>query len=372
MDLAEDLGGGRYRPADGLEDTLRRMSERGDIIRLIQRELTARWLDRPGVDQAVTTELHDQVVGRLIQRGFSDEYRDRRYVMIDGVDGRVHYVDIGRGDAVPSLPDNATVRIDAVKAGVTQADRAIDTIAGAHGGRYSIDLHLRHDPQAGEAFATSHVRRLEAMRRAGAGPERLADGSWLIPEDHLARAEAFAHRQLRDRPAVLALLSTRDVSDLAAIEGPTWLDQELAAGVRRPARDVGFGREVRAALEARRLWLVEQQLGHGEGREFRLQTGALEDLGNRALRSAGSQLALQLAKPFSPAWNGERVEGVIARPADLEGGSYALVERSRDFTLVPWRDVLGRNIGKAASGIMRPDGSISWRCGRDRASPSIS
>src|SRR3546814_16110922 len=31
MDLAEDLGGGRYRLADRLEDTLRRMGERGDI-----------------------------------------------------------------------------------------------------------------------------------------------------------------------------------------------------------------------------------------------------------------------------------------------------------------------------------------------------
>jgi hypothetical protein len=46
---------------------------------------------------------------------------------------------------------------------------------------------------------------------------------------------------------------------------------------------------------------------------------------------------------------------VIARRVDLESGSFAMVERSRDFTLVPWRDVLERHIGKAASGIMRTD-----------------
>src|SRR3546814_693569 len=34
MDLAEDIGGGRYRLAEGLQETLRRMGERGDIIRL--------------------------------------------------------------------------------------------------------------------------------------------------------------------------------------------------------------------------------------------------------------------------------------------------------------------------------------------------
>src|SRR3546814_18501078 len=89
MDLAEDIGGGRYRLAEGLQETLRRMGERGDIIRLMQRELTARRLDRAGVEQVVATELREPIVGRLISRGFSDEPRDRHYMMVDGVDGRV-------------------------------------------------------------------------------------------------------------------------------------------------------------------------------------------------------------------------------------------------------------------------------------------
>src|SRR3546814_14985805 len=63
------------------------------IIRLMQRELTARRLDRAGVEQVVATELREPIVGRLISRGFSDEHRDRHYMMVDGVDGRVHYVD---------------------------------------------------------------------------------------------------------------------------------------------------------------------------------------------------------------------------------------------------------------------------------------
>jgi hypothetical protein len=78
-----------------------------------------------------------------------------------------------------------------------------------------------------------------------------------------------------------------------------------------------------------------------------------------------------IGKRFEPARIGERIEGRIARRIDLESGSFAVVERSRDFTLVPWRDVLERNIGKAASGIMRTDG-ISWQFGRGRAGPTIS
>jgi type IV secretory pathway VirD2 relaxase len=370
MGLAEDIGGGRYRLAEGLEHTLRHMGERGDIIRLMQRELTARRLDRAGVEQVVSTELREPIVGRLIQRGFSDEHRDRHYVMVDGIDGRVHYVDIGRGDATPSLPENATVRIEPTKAAASQADRTVDAIARANGGSYSVDLHLRHDPNASEAFATSHVRRLEAMRRAGGGPERLPDGSWRIPGDHLARAETYAQRQQRDRPVALSVLSDSPVADLAAKEAPTWLDRELTEGGHGPVRDVGYGRDVRTALAARRQWLIEQQLADGERQGFRLRIGAMESLRQRELESVGGRLADHLGKRFEPARNGERIEGVIARRIDLESGPYALVERSRDFTLVPWRDVLERNLGKAASGIVRSDG-ISWQFGRGRSGPTI-
>nr|WP_062120861.1 relaxase/mobilization nuclease RlxS [Sphingobium sp. MI1205] len=371
MDLAEDMGDGRYRLAEGLEDTLRRMGERGDIIRLMQRELTARRLDRAGVEQVVATDLREPIVGRMISRGFSNEHRDRHYMMVDGVDGRVHYVDIGRADATPSVPEGAVVRIEATKAEATAADRTIDAVARANGGRYSVDLHLRHDSRASEAFAASHVRRLEAMRRAGAGPERQPDGSWTIPNDHLARAEGFAQAQQRNRPVALAILSSQMVGDLVGVEAPTWLDRELASGASGAVRDAGFGREVHDALAMRRQWLVEQQLADGDGQPFRLRRGALESLRLRELESVGERLGRELGKAFEPARMGERVEGVIAQRLDLESGPHALVERSRDFTLVPWRDVLERNIGKAASGIMRADG-ISWQFGRARSGPSIS
>lgn len=370
MDLAEDIGGGRYWLAEGLEETLRRMGERGDIIRLMQRELTARRLDRAGVEHVVAIELREPVVGRVIQRGFSDEHRDRHFIMIDGVDGRVHYVDIGRGDATPSVPEGAVVRIEPTKAEATAADRTVDAVARANGGRYSVDLHLRHDPQASEAYATSHVRRLEAMRRVGAGPERQPDGSWTIPSDHLARAEGFAQRQQRDRPVTLSILSPTPIAELAVKEAPTWLDRELAGGAPEAVRDAGFGREVRTALAVRRQWLIERQLTDGDGRTFRLRRGALESLRLRELESAGERLGRELGKAFEPAKMGERVEGVIARRVDLESGPHAMVERSRDFTLVPWRDVLDRNIGKTASGIMHGD-RISWEFGRGRKGPMI-
>jgi Protein of unknown function (DUF3363) len=101
-----------------------------------------------------------------------------------------------------------------------------------------------------------------------------------------------------------------------------------------------------------------------------LRSGAMETLRRRELEDVGGRIAGQLGKRFEPARVGERIDGVIARRVDLESGPHALIERTRDFTLVPWRDVLERNIGKSASGILRSDG-INWQFGRGRSGPNI-
>ncbi|WP_390908871.1 DUF3363 domain-containing protein [Paracoccus broussonetiae] len=53
------------------------------------------------------------------------------------------------------------------------------------------------------------------------------------------------------------------------------------------------------------------------------------------------------------------------RSVELVGGGFALIKRSRDFTLMPRRPVLERQVGKSVSGLMRGDG-ISWSIGRGR------
>jgi hypothetical protein len=67
---------------------------------------------------------------------------------------------------------------------------------------------------------------------------------------------------------------------------------------------------------------------------------------------------------------GERVEGIYRRRLDLASGRFALIEKSREFTLIPWRPVLERALGKTASGIGRGD-DISWTLGRKRGGPSL-
>src|SRR5690606_14421060 len=53
LGLAERLPEGRWHLAEGIEDTLRRMGERGDIIRTLQRAYTARGIAPAAADLAI-------------------------------------------------------------------------------------------------------------------------------------------------------------------------------------------------------------------------------------------------------------------------------------------------------------------------------
>src|SRR3546814_6505153 len=72
----------------------------------------------------------------VIARGFADEHRDRHYLLVDGVDGHAHYVDIGRGDSVSPIPEGAIVRVSARSMAVRDADRVVADVAAVNGGRY--------------------------------------------------------------------------------------------------------------------------------------------------------------------------------------------------------------------------------------------
>lgn len=374
LGLASPIGGTTWRLADDLADTLRRIGERGDIIRTMQRELTARKLDRAAAEHVIfdpRAEGSGALVGRVVMRGLADEFHDRHYLLIDGIDGRTHYAEVGQGDAVPPIPEGAIVHIAPREDGVRAVDRTIAEVAAANDGRYSIDAHLRHDPSATQAFAETHVRRLEAMRRVMRRVERDPDGSWIISADHLDKAAAFAARQLRDRPVAVETLSSAPIERLSQVDAATWLDREMTADVPTPVRDAGFGREVRAAQAVRRQWLIDQQLAEERGDVTIYRAGMLAVLQRRELLRVVGQLSAELDLPFAELKTGERVQGVLRRAVNLHSGRHALIERARDFTLVPWRPVLDHHIGKSVAGVLRGNG-ISWSVGRQRSGPTIS
>jgi hypothetical protein len=373
LGLADEIVPGRWRLADGIEDTLRRMGERGDIIRTMQREFSEKGLTRAAGDYVIYDPAVPEarpITGRLVARGLSDELKDRHYLIVDGIDGRSHYVDIGRGEATGPMPQGAVIRIDPTRSEARAVDRTIAEIAAANDGRYDVDIHLRHDTTASATFAETHVRRLETIRRVTQGVEREPDGTWIIAPDHLDRAATYERRQARDAPVVVQTLSPLPIERQLGADGATWLDRELVAEVPEPLRDGGFGREVRNALARRRQWLIEQELARDEQDRTVYRADMLGILRRRELTRVAGQLSGELRLAYSEVRQGERVEGVYQRSIELASGRFAVIEKSREFALVPWRPALERNLGKQVSGIVGGE-TISWTIGRQRSGLSL-
>src|SRR3546814_13144512 len=125
------------------------MGERGDIIRTMQRELTARKLERAPVDRVIfdpAAEGAAPIVGRVVTRGLADEHEDRHYLLIDGIDGRTHYAEIGKGEAVEPIPENAIVQIAPRGGGVRPVDHTIAEVAATSGRRYPTYAPFQHPP----------------------------------------------------------------------------------------------------------------------------------------------------------------------------------------------------------------------------------
>ena len=104
--LAEQIAPGCWTLKPGIEDKLRDLSVRGDIIKTMHRAMRG-FGREPDVSGFALhgEEPADRVLGRLIERGLDDELKGSAYAVVEGIDGRTHHLrftDIEMtGDAVP-------------------------------------------------------------------------------------------------------------------------------------------------------------------------------------------------------------------------------------------------------------------------------
>jgi hypothetical protein len=211
-----------------------------------------------------------------------------------------------------------------------------------------------------EAFVRSHVRRLEALRRAGHA-ERI---EWRVPADLVERGQAYD--LARDRANIrVSVLSPTGLDQQIGHEGVTWLDRELAVRERTILADEGFGREVKAALEKRKRSLVDMGYAAdvGDGR-----VSAPKDLIRRLeaadIDRAGRALAAERGREWQPAVPSNHVSGRLVGATQLASGRFAMIDDGLGFSLVPWRPALEQHIGRQISGIAMPGGDVDWSFGR--------
>ncbi len=65
---------------------------------MMQRALERAGIERPAPGLALfeSGRRRTPLIGKVIAVGLVDEITDRQYVIVDGVDGRVHYAELGR------------------------------------------------------------------------------------------------------------------------------------------------------------------------------------------------------------------------------------------------------------------------------------
>jgi type IV secretory pathway VirD2 relaxase len=374
MGLATEIEPGQWIVSPKAEPVLRELGERGDIIKTMHRALEREGLAEERLlagyvlHRENTTE---RIVGRVLDKGLGgDELGERVRLVIDGVDGRVHHIemdatraeDVGRGMIVVA---------GYAPPGPSAADRNIIDIAG-EGGVYRPSEHLERARSAidriggdPEAFVRSHVRRLEALRRAGHA-ERIDADHWRIPADLIDRGQAYD--LARDRANIrINILSPVGLDSQIGHDGATWLDRELASPSRTTPANTGFGREVTEAMEGRRQSLVN--MGHAvrldDGR-IRVAKDFIANLERAEVNRVGSAMAAERDLKFTSAKTGEYVGGRLIGSTQLASGRFAMIDDGIGFQLVPWQPVLDNRIGQHIAGIVRSAGGIEWSFGRKR------
>jgi len=118
----------------------------------------------------------------------------------------------------------------------------------------------------------------------------------------------------------------------------------------------GFAQDVETAKAQRRQFLINKKL---LGKDGVMTNAALEKLEAMDLDALGKTLSSQLGKAYNPAPESGRLSGTYKQAIQRPSGKYAVVEKSKEFTLVPWRETMDRNLGKSISGVIKGQ-TISW------------
>ncbi|WP_341632000.1 DUF3363 domain-containing protein [Sphingomonas agri] len=112
MGLARELRGGRWELSAQLERNLGRIAERHETARTMQRVLRAAGLERaPGEQLIYNPSARTKLTGRVLAHGREDD-QSNNYLIVDGVDGRVHCVNVGTGLIGEPLPKGAIIRVE--------------------------------------------------------------------------------------------------------------------------------------------------------------------------------------------------------------------------------------------------------------------
>ncbi len=214
------------------------------------------------------------------------------------------------------------------------------------------------------AFIRSHVRRLEALRRAG-HVERIDADHWNIPDDIAERGVAY-DAPSRPKDFAIRTLSTLDLDRQIGMTARPGSTASLSAtgpsASRRRRLRPGGERRARPARRA----LVEMGYATVKDDFISIPRRTVAVLERQEVERVGKEMAAERGLTYAPSGPGEYVSGRLAGVANLASGRFAMIEDGLGFQLVPWQPALEKRLDHYISGVRRDDGGIEWSFSRKR------
>jgi hypothetical protein len=204
LDLVERTSPTSWRVAEGWQETLRQLGERGDIIKRMHHAFEGRAASyrvfQPGSGAAVE--------GIIKQKGLHDELAGDPYVIVQTPRMEAVYVRLDPTTA-DTLKEGAAVRLACEpQRWVKVTDPVIQREAATNGGIYDPTAHLRKLGDMPVAVSGRWVepkdviavneRRLERLERYKL-VTHLPDGRWRVPPNLVAQLEAREHSHPQHR-----------------------------------------------------------------------------------------------------------------------------------------------------------------------------
>ncbi|WP_298916462.1 DUF3363 domain-containing protein [uncultured Algimonas sp.] len=352
--LAEPLGGGRWEFDTDAINRLKQMGERNDIVKTLHRSMTA---DEP---RLVTEDnifdpnrLGAEAKTGLVRRfGKVDDTRETGFVIIEVNDGRLVHATVADDDAFRTLRENQVVTLKPHHKGPRSIDRSILEFSNRNGGVYDAGRHATESDRVSIAYARAHERRLEALRRRKVVIRR-QDGTWRIPGDYLDQVTNYEAARSKRLPVSIDRDSQLTMKQMETARGVTWLDRKIVSGSSEVEQQGSIG----TAMAKRKAFL--QELGVAKLEDGNFGKEVLKDLQALDLRDAAASLTSETGKAYAALGGRREIDGIYREAIERPSGKFAVIERSREFTLVPWRPIMERRLGRSISGRVSARG-ISW------------
>lgn len=322
MGLAQKTRPGRWLLATAAEKTLKDLGTRRDIIKTMHRALEAHGLSkdrRPSHYALHDHNLEKRVVGQVLATGLAgDELSERLHVIIDGDDGRVHYIE-------------------------TATDTSVE-----QGQIIALEPeHYKTERRAGDSEVGQQKGKLNRPVRND-GSNRATNGRNLT--------RCTIHR-----------LSSFNLEEQIVSTGATWLDRQLLSqDGYRPASS-GFGKQVTQALNKRAGKLVEMGIAQRNTTNniITFPPDMLHRLEVAEVARAGHEIASARGRAFVALHPGQEVRGKLAGATDLAGGRYAILDDGHRLHLVPWEPTLENAIGHTV-GVRVHTTGVKWTISHQR------